>query len=166
MNVVTGDHYLAYVLLNDCRNDLIDKYLAFQKRHTVTVTHHVTIAYSFTERDIPKLQRIVDETSEVRLDGLLVGDGIDCFRVLLDGQSQRPSGGTYHLTSSRSTFYRDRDSNLLLSGDLHVFEVVKAQEILRGEFRLVPKHVTIETGRRNHQDPIVEWSTTVNRADY
>lgn len=28
------------------------------------------------------------------------------------------------------------------------------------------KHVTIETGRRNHQDPIVEWSTTVNRADY
>jgi hypothetical protein len=26
--------------------------------------------------------------------------------------------------------------------------------------------VTIETGRRNHQDPIVEWSTTVNRADY
>ena len=28
------------------------------------------------------------------------------------------------------------------------------------------KHVTIETGHRDHQDPIVEWSTTVNRADY
>ena len=139
MKVTTGNHYLAFVLSERQREYLLNKYAKYQARHTVIVTHHVTIAYNFTEEVIPALQKIVDETKVVQLNGLIIGDGIDCFKVLIDGQSKRPVDSLYHLTSSRARLYKDSDSNLLLTGDILGFEEIEALDVLEGEFQLINK---------------------------
>ena len=44
MQVTEGSHYLAYVLDDECRENLLSRVVT---RHEVQVCHHVTIHYKF-----------------------------------------------------------------------------------------------------------------------
>lgn len=143
MQVTTGNHYLAFVLTQAMRDRLLIKYAQYMKRHTVVVCHHVTIAYGFQQWQVKALQDIVDSKPIITLDGLLIGDGIDCFKVKINGEHKGVDGRTYHLTSSRSSVKRDVESNDLLSGEIHTFATVKASDILEGTFQLIPKKLKL-----------------------
>ncbi len=80
MNVVTGNHYLAFVLSEECRNKLLSLYFT---QHPVHVCHHVTLAFKFGEDDIPHLQELVDSNPKFEVNCLVTSDTIDFFRVLV-----------------------------------------------------------------------------------
>lgn len=145
MKVITGNHYLAFVLDKNFRNSLLSKYNKILYRHTVEVTHHITIAYNFTEKDIPILQQFVDNAKVFQFNGLLCGDGISTFKVLIDGNSKRPiDENQFHITAARSTIRRDQESNDLLSGEIPTFEIFEAADILQGYFCLIPKGIKFD----------------------
>lgn len=143
MEVITGNHYLAFVLSKETRQRLLSKYDNYIRRHGVVVCHHITIAYDFGEDDVQALQNIVDNTKIIETTVLLLGDGIDCFMAVLDDSPSRPFGGFYHITSSRSSQRSNVEANDLVIGELPVFQTVQAREIINGEFMLIPKKVNI-----------------------
>ena len=100
MKVTTGNHYLAFVLSENQRAYLLEKYKQHLYRHNILACHHVTIANDFEEKDVNILQQIVNGNTHVELCGYIYGDGIDCFKVLVDFKAQSPLGRLYHLTAS------------------------------------------------------------------
>lgn len=139
MIVTTGNHYLAYVLKPELRDNLLVWYGARMRRHNVIVCHHITIAYDFTEEQVPLLQEFVDSNPTFTTLEYLMGDGIDCFTVKADAKTDRPLGGKFHLTTARSSSRNNRDANDLLSGELPVFDSIEIIEFLEGSFQLIAK---------------------------
>lgn len=151
MKIATGNHYLAFVLSKEQRNCLLAKYRHILYRHTVEVTHHITIAYNFTEEDVPTLQKFVDNAKVFQLNGLLCGDGISTFKVLIDGVSKRPiEDNQFHITASRSKLRKSSDSNDLLNGEIPTFETFEANDELHGKFYLIPKGIKSIIGGSSH----------------
>ena len=151
MKITTGNHYLAFVLSKEQRDYLLTKYGHILYRYSVEVTLHITIAYNFTEEDVPTLQKFVDNAKVFQLNGLLCGDGISTFKVLIDGISKRPiDDKQFHITASRSKLRKDVESNDLLSGEIPTFETFEANDELHGKFYLIPKGTKSIIGGSTH----------------
>ncbi len=135
MKVITGKHYLAFVLDEETRKTILELY---PQRFEVVRCDHITVAYSFTEADVPLLQDFVDRNHTMQLNCFIQADGIDLFRVLANGKISRPLGGWFHLTYTRSESRESSDSNRVFSGEIKAEGMYSAGLKLGGTFQLVP----------------------------
>jgi len=100
--------YTAYVLTDDTRNKLAAKY---PPKYSRFVGHHVTIAFGVpADTEVP-------EEAVVRVLGIKdSGDGLEALVVSVNGSTERPDGGTYHITwSLEPDKYSPKDSNALMN---------------------------------------------------
>lgn len=139
MLVTTGNHYLAYVLDQRTRDNLLVWHGEHLRWHSVIVCHHITIAYDFTPEQLPILQEFVNINPVFTTDKYLLGDGIDCFTIKANFIEDRPLGGKLHLTAARSTSRSNKESNDLISGIIPTLNTIDALMSLKGSFQLIPK---------------------------
>lgn len=139
MLVTTGNHYLAYVLDQRTRDNLLVWHGEHLRWHSVIVCHHITIAYDFTPEQLPILQEFVNTNPVFTTDKYLLGDGIDCFTIKANSIEDRPLGGKFHLTAARSTSRSNKESNDLISGIIPTSNTHDAWMYLNGSFQLIPK---------------------------
>lgn len=135
MKVVPGKHYLAFVLDEACKKMILGLYPA---NHPVVKCDHVTISYPVMEEDVNELQAVVDSNPVFKLNGFIEADGIDVFRVAVNNYCLRPDGKHYHLTYSRLESRASSDSNKVFDGEIIARSYSTAEEVLTGEFKLVP----------------------------
>ena len=145
LRITTGEHYLAFVLDEATRNEIISLYAT--SAHKRVLAHHVTVAFKITEADIDELQQFIDQTETMVLNGLAMSssdypreDGVAAFRVLRNGSSKRPiDGATLHLTLSVGDGYKPVDSNRLFDGvSFPKVGMLSAGLVLHGKWELVP----------------------------
>jgi hypothetical protein len=136
MIVTLGNHYLAFVLDDDCRKRYLGLYT---KSHPVQVCHHVTLAYNFTQEDLPRLQALVDSNPSFELNCLILSDTIDFFRVLVNKRLLETDSSYTHLTYTRKASARNSDSNRVFKGELEHTGMLSAGGVLTGSFQLLPK---------------------------
>lgn len=134
MKVTAGNHYLAFVLSKESRNQLLAIY---PKRWVKIVCHHVTFKYVIEESEVEQLQQIVNTVSMIQLDGFFGGNGIDAFRVSVDGRNTRIDAKTYHLTFSRAEERSSSDSLRLFTGEIPFTCKFPAEIMLDGHFELI-----------------------------
>ena len=136
MQISTGNHYLAFVLSEECRNLILAN---FPQRHEVVKGDHVTVVYNIKEKDILPIQRWVDSERVFVLEAFIEADGIDLFRVSVNGRRERPMGGIFHLTYTRTHERQSADANKVFSGEIKHTYVQPVSMRLEGELRLVQK---------------------------
>lgn len=129
------DLYLAFVLTDECRKELLKLY---PNRFDVVKCDHVTIQYDINKEELKKFQPIFD-ANEFKLNGFIEADGIDLFRVTVDGNSQRPDGNFYHLTFTRTKERASSDSNKVLAGEIISSGNFHAGFKLNGTLRFLSK---------------------------
>jgi len=98
-----GEHVIGWKLDVDQRRQLLDK---FPPKFRNTVADHVTLAAK-AGRDAP----LPDET-----DGDIIGRvddeaGVEALVVAIGGTTDRPGGGTFHITWSLENGRKARESN-------------------------------------------------------
>lgn len=135
MQVVTGNHYLAFVLDEETRQRVLSKY---PKRHDVHVCHHVTIAYSFGHNEVAGLQYFIDSKPTFELDRFIGTETIDLFAVNVNGFPMHTDQSKTHLTFTRSALSRNADSSKVINGHLVIQETKPAEGPLTGHFELIP----------------------------
>lgn len=100
--------YKAYVPDTVERNDLLRM---FKPKYPKVFAHHVT--YSLNNKD--KIDPPAVSSAEI-VGWADSGDGIEAAVVAIDGSTDRPSGGTYHITWSLDPEkYKPKDSNSLIA---------------------------------------------------
>ncbi|WP_408591521.1 hypothetical protein [Novosphingobium sp.] len=104
---MSGSRVVGWKLSEPCRARLLD---LFPPRHARLVADHVTL-HPFAGVDAvppPALlsARIVGHADD--------GTGVEALVVAIDGSTERPGGGTWHVTWSLAEGRRARDSNDLL----------------------------------------------------
>lgn len=135
MQVTEGSHYLAYVLDDECRENLLSRVVT---RHEVQVCHHVTIQFIIKPERLIDLQKLVDCNPKMEVRVLVESDTIDFFLVFVDGKNIETDQSFTHLTYSRKGTARNRDSNRVIKGELD-FTATRVMTIpLSGRFELVP----------------------------
>lgn len=138
MKVTTGHHYLAFVLDEATKSELLKR---FPPRFDVVRCDHITIAHGFEEKDVETLQAFVDANPSFETVNFFVCEGIDLFEVMSTGPGWkygRPLGGYFHVTHSRTEDRRSSDSNKVLEGFINVDIKVVCNIKLSGEFKLIP----------------------------
>lgn len=100
--------YTAYVLSDASRNELAEKY---PPTYSKFVGHHVTVKFGVPAGTEPP------EEADVRVLGIKdSGDGLEALVVSVNGSTERPDGGTYHITwSLEPDKYKPVDSNALMN---------------------------------------------------
>ena len=111
--------YQAFILTESGRADLIQRYPAL---HPEVVAHHVTHAFGVSVEDE------VPDVWEVEVVGHTSNYGIQALVVKVNGSTERPDGGTYHITLSldRGKGYAPKHSNDLVAkgyGDIIPFTI-------------------------------------------
>lgn len=81
--------YSAYILTETSRDFLLQR---FKPMFPEVIAHHIT--FCFPDKGPPP------EVSVVEVIGYANDDRIECLIAQLDGETERPSGGTYHITLS------------------------------------------------------------------
>ena len=133
--ITLGSHYLAFVLTEECRKEILSLYHKF---HEVHVCHHVTIQFAITEDKLDYLQNLIDSNPRLEINGLVTSDRIDFFRVLVNGKLIQTDQSFSHLTFTRKANARNRDSNLVLKGEIPHTGLLSAGGVLEGHFELIP----------------------------
>ncbi len=142
MKVECGQHYLAFVLDEQCRKKLLE---LFPPQNEVVKCHHITIAYEIKEEDIPYLQQIVD--SNMGFDALVwvSAPGVEMFTVLLHMEDElnvsRVDGKYYHITHSHGQDLESAYSNVILAQCMENQRDITRTPVtmnLTGEFQLIP----------------------------
>lgn len=106
--------YTAYNLTQESKNLILSK---FSPKFSNLVLHHITYKFGVkTGEELPP------EVSEIKVVGFAQNENIECFVCSLDGETNRPSGGTYHITFSHSDSASPKDSNELLENGFEKVE--------------------------------------------
>lgn len=98
--------YTAYKLTEKARKTL---YLLFPPTYPDFIGHHITERFGVPEgTSAPKVPKLVEVVGYINN-----GDGIEGFLVEVNGSSDRPSGGKYHITWSinRDKGYKPVNTN-------------------------------------------------------
>lgn len=130
-------HYLAYVLSDKCRADLLKLYAP---KHEKVFIHHVTIEFNLNEEKLQKIMASFKGKVKGMVTGACWNERVDCFTVSINGQTKRPSHGFYHVTASCAPGAKPGMSNDLLEKRNGEPEVRwRGFIFLEGEIQLVKK---------------------------
>lgn len=143
MKVTLGNHYLAFVLDDDSvhavRSAIADR-IPNHAYFDMVKLHHVTIAYNIQERDIARLQALVDCNPVFETDHYIVSNCIELFSVTVNGITILTDQSESHLTISHAQDARASFSNRVLKGELPLsIYPIKIAVPLTGEFQLIAK---------------------------
>lgn len=85
--------YTGYLLTDDSRSRLLQK---FPPRYPKVIAHHITEAFGTKKSDpAPAQPKFVSVVGYIDS-----GDGVEGLLVAVDGSTDRPDGGKYHITWS------------------------------------------------------------------
>jgi len=100
--------YTAHVLYDEATRELLAE--KFPPKYSKFIGHHVTVEFGVPADAEPP------EDAEVKVLGIKdSGDGLEALVVSVGGETQRPDGGTYHITwSLEPDKYSPKDSNALM----------------------------------------------------
>lgn len=114
--------YNGWLLSEDDREKLL---AIFVPKFPEVIAHHVTLSFGKDFIPDPVTAQIVGYACNP--------DGVECFVVTLDGTSERPNGGTFHITWSidrAAGFKPVHSNNLLIEG----FEKIEPIDIMLTPF--------------------------------
>jgi hypothetical protein len=98
--------YTAYVLTEKSRKTL---FFLFPPKYPEVIGHHITETFGVSkDAEAPEMPTLVEVVGYIDN-----GDGVEGFLVEIDGSSDRPSGGKYHITWSidRDKGYKPVNTN-------------------------------------------------------
>jgi hypothetical protein len=98
-----GDAVIGWKLDRDQRRDLLER---FPPMFPNAVADHVTLA-ARAARDAPLPRESVGELIGIARDG----SGVEAMVVTIGGTTDRPGGGTYHITWSLAEGRKAKESN-------------------------------------------------------
>ena len=101
-----GDHVIGWKLDRNQRQELIAR---FPPKHPFAVADHVTLKAKVAA-DTPPPPRCRAEIVGHAEDG----KGVEAMIVAVDGSTERPGGGTYHITWSLGPGRRAKESNQVI----------------------------------------------------
>jgi hypothetical protein len=104
-----GSSVIGWKLLDAERNALLER---LPPRFADVVADHVTLA-ARVAADTPLPPRPASAHIVACADD---GQGVEALVVAIDGVSDRPRGGTYHITWSLAPGRRPKESNAMLAG--------------------------------------------------
>ncbi len=136
MKITTGNHYLAFVLDEECRQEVLKYWTA---SHEVIKCHHVTLAYNFSQEDIPRLQDLVDSNPSFTISYLVKSDVVDFFRVLVNGEVLETDSSSSHLTLSHKSHAEASYSSRVIKGEIPHDVYPTLGMDLTGHFELIEK---------------------------
>lgn len=113
LEVIPGNHYLAYVLDEATQKHLLS---LFPPKNSVVKCHHVTIAREIKPEHARYFQMLVDMNPVFETTTWMQGPGIELFTVTMNGLVRRFDYKIHHITHSHSTDREANDSNHLLEG--------------------------------------------------
>ena len=129
--------YLAFVISDQSRAELLKQ---FTPLYPKVVCHHVTILFPTNASQAIMVTGLFDKMSlnelDVTVDAIISDGKAEAFRVVINGDVERPMGGFYHLTYSLMDNVKPVHSNKLFNSPL-----VKIQHIqpikLSGKLEIV-----------------------------
>ena len=136
MKVTTGNHYLAYVLEEEASKSL---QTFFPSEHPIKKYHHITIAYDIGEKDIERLQKLVDSDPAFEAVAWQLTDIVDVCTVFVNGRHMVTDSGLTHLTLAYQEGGQSSDSNKLFKGEIECVSHIPISVILIGHFELIEK---------------------------
>lgn len=99
--------YTAFVISADSRQNLLDH---FPPKFPNVVCHHITMAFKVAE-DTP-----LPANASLRAIGYAADPtGVEALVVEVDGSTERPSGGTFHVTLSLADGRKPVESNNVIA---------------------------------------------------
>lgn len=84
--------YSGYKLTDKSRRKLA---ILYPPQYSTFIGHHITEIFGIT-KDHP----LPDQPNDVKVIGYYCKDGLEFFTVQVDGKTDRPKGGRYHITWS------------------------------------------------------------------
>lgn len=102
--------YSALKISEESRDFLLEY---FPPKFPDVICHHVTVQFPIK----PDSVRTPMNVNEVKVVGHIVGDGVECFVIEVDGTIKRPDGKIFHVTHSidRESGKKPHMSNELLA---------------------------------------------------
>lgn len=99
--------YTAYVITDESQKKLEEK---FPPKYSKFIGHHVTVDFGVSK------DAVIPEEANLKILGRRdSADGIEALVLSVNGETQRPDGGIYHITwSLEPDKYSPKDSNALL----------------------------------------------------
>ena len=91
-NEILTEAYTAYVLKKKSRNQLFQK---FPPKFPEKIAHHITKQFG-----VPSNTPHPSMPKSIKVVGYASNDKIEALIVEINGSTQRPGGGTYHITLS------------------------------------------------------------------
>lgn len=107
ISAAPGDHVIGWKLEREQRRELLER---FPPKFSRTDADHVTLKSGVSADAAlpdPAVGEIVGRADD--------GRGVEAMVVRIDGTTDRPGGGTYHITWSLEPGRRARESNDLLA---------------------------------------------------
>lgn len=130
--------YLAYVLTDQSRNDLLKLVPPSFGR---VICHHVTLAFRLDEEMLDKIMLTIGDHPNVVVTSHLKGENIECFSVEINGRHRLLINNQhFHLTYSLNDPAKPVDSNKMVTNDPSVkFSTKDFTVKLDGSVKLVRK---------------------------
>jgi len=102
--------YTAYVLDASSKAKLLKK---FPPKFIKIIAHHITDRFGVDESDVPWIAGFYNN-SDIKVIGYIDDLFLEALIVSIDGKTERPDGGTFHITLSLDPTQRSpKDSNLI-----------------------------------------------------
>lgn len=99
------ESYSAYVLSKKSRSLLLNK---FPPKFSKVDAHHITVKFGLDKTD-----RIPNQ-SKIQAVGYACDKSLECCVISINGRTERPDGGVYHITLSYEYNRKPVESNYLL----------------------------------------------------
>ena len=123
-------NYTGYLISDESREKLAELY---PPRFSTFLGHHITEQFA-----VPADTAIPNQPQMVNVIGYVSDDKVEGFAVEIDGQTRRPSGGTYHITWSID---KDKGARPAHTNDI----ISKAKSISPIKIKVTPKLFTKST---------------------
>lgn len=123
-------NYSGYLLVN--RSQVLQELtsLGFSPNYGKVILEHIT--YQYPDRNP------APEVSDAKIVGHLSKDGVQCVICELDGTTDRPTSGTFHITYSLDVGHKPFESNALIS------ELLGPTGVLTEEFKIPPVRLILK----------------------
>ncbi len=103
----------AYILDERSRSALAEE---FPPRFEKFIGHHVTYHFGASDKDeLPPAGRYEVVGYAYQMERRPNGSGIEALVVSINGSTERPDGGTYHITWSHGPGYAPKNSNDIIA---------------------------------------------------
>lgn len=117
--IYKNGHYLAFVISERSRNELVSK---FKPKFDRVICHHITLAFNLNESLFENIIEFMGNNPKVIVTGYICDEHLECFTATINGQSVLAVNDQhYHITHSIEPPAKPVDSNKAIREKTPIF---------------------------------------------